>query len=131
MSERAKTPPGLLRAGDVAGADQSPLDLRPRDQIRLKVSPPSSRGIANPSQFWNPVSWLYLCVAAGVPSIKRRGQTCGGSPIGQLPLEEGPGDGGYRSRASDQPSGDLVPMMMPLPESAERKSNFEYSLCCG
>jgi hypothetical protein len=38
-----KIPPGLLRAGcDVAGADQSPLVRRPRDQMRLKVSPPSS-----------------------------------------------------------------------------------------
>jgi hypothetical protein len=42
VSECAKTPPGLLRAGRCRGADQSPFDLRPRDQMRLKVSPPSS-----------------------------------------------------------------------------------------
>jgi hypothetical protein len=38
----AKTRPDCSGRGDVAGANQSPLDLRPRDQIRLKVSPPSS-----------------------------------------------------------------------------------------
>ena|SRR5262252_284797 len=40
--DSAANPPGLLRAGDGVGADQSPFCLRPRDQIRLKVSPPSS-----------------------------------------------------------------------------------------
>jgi hypothetical protein len=42
VCQARENPPGLLRAGDGAGADQSPFDLRPRDQIRLKVSPPSS-----------------------------------------------------------------------------------------
>jgi hypothetical protein len=37
-----KPRPDCSGRGDVAGADQSPFDLRPRDQIRLKVSPPSS-----------------------------------------------------------------------------------------
>jgi hypothetical protein len=34
-----ENPARMRRAGDVAGADQPPLDLRPREQIRLKVSP--------------------------------------------------------------------------------------------
>jgi hypothetical protein len=34
-----KPRPDYSGRGDVASADQSPLDLRPRDQIRLKVSP--------------------------------------------------------------------------------------------
>ena len=34
--------PDCSGRGDVVGGDQSPLDLRPRDQMRLKVSPPSS-----------------------------------------------------------------------------------------
>jgi hypothetical protein len=41
---------------------------------RIRLPPPPRRrdGIANPSHVWNPVSWFYLSVAAGSPSIKRR-----------------------------------------------------------
>src|SRR5260370_6243667 len=42
QGRRAKTPPGLLRAGRCCPCDQSPFDLRPRDHMRLKVSPPSA-----------------------------------------------------------------------------------------
>jgi hypothetical protein len=41
--------------------------------------------------------------------------------------EEGPADEGYCNRASDRPTGDLVPMML-LSESAERKSNLNLLL---
>jgi len=65
-----------------------------------------------------------LSVAAGLLWIKRRGQTCGYSPIGDPSRQQGPGNGSYCSRASDQASGDQVAMKALISEIAERKSNL-------
>jgi hypothetical protein len=65
-----------------------------------------------------------LSVSAGVPSIKRRGQTCGGSPISHPSREQGHADDGYCDRASVRPTGDHIAIKALLSEIAERKSNL-------
>jgi hypothetical protein len=93
---------------------------------RIRLPPPPRRrdGIANSSQFWNPVSWFYLSVAAGLPWIKRRWQTCAVHRSATPSREQGPGDAAYYNPALARPTGDRVVIKALLSEIAERKSSL-------